>query len=166
MDTQTSTHMTHTVKQAAAHYNVSDKTIRRWIKQGRVNAEQVEGRWQVHVARDDDLPEVQDNVQNDQDNDPPDENGTGKSEEAGTSMVIDQMQSEITHLRDQLQGRDTQIDHLTQLLAMQTNQNTLLVEQLDPPPLPRTSLYTRFTELIAKLKNGTPNRNSDEHTQK
>ena len=41
MDTLTSTHMT--VKEAAVHYNVSDKTMRRWIKQKRVKAEQVDG---------------------------------------------------------------------------------------------------------------------------
>ena len=52
MDTQKSTHMTHTVKQAAAHYNVSDKTIRRWIKQGRINAEQINGRWHVQIEMD------------------------------------------------------------------------------------------------------------------
>ena len=158
MATQTSTHMT--IKEAAAHHGVSDKTIRRWIKIGRLNAEQINGRWHVQ------LDTQQDSVQDtDPPNDPPDVQTSEPN-----SALVDQMQSEITHLRDQLQGRDTQIDHLTQLLAMQTNQNTLLVEQLNPPPPPRTSLYTRFTELIAKLKNGnqngTPNRNSDEHTQK
>ena len=166
MDTQKSTHMT--IKEAAAHYGVSDKTIRRRIKQGRINAEQINGRWYVQPD--------QDSVQ---DTDHPGDQSSVQPPEPDTALV-DQMQSEITHLRDQLQGRDTQIDHLTQLLAMQTKQNTLLVEALDPPQPPRTPLYTRFTELVAKLnpngwsreraqngnQNGTPNRNNDEHTQK
>lgn len=156
MDTQKSTHMT--IKEAAAHYGVSDKTIRRRIKQGRINAEQINGRWHVQPDKD-----------SVQDTDHPDDQSSVQPPEPDTALV-DQMQSEITHLRDQLQGSETQIDHLTQLIAMQTKQNTLLVEQLDPPPPPHTSLYTRFTELVSKLKNGnqngTQNRNSDEHTQK
>ena len=46
MDTQTSTHMT--IKEAATHYGVSEKTIRRRIKQGQINAQQVNGRWRVY----------------------------------------------------------------------------------------------------------------------
>ena len=42
MDTQTSTHMT--IKEAALHYGVSDKTIRRRIKTGRLSAQQINGR--------------------------------------------------------------------------------------------------------------------------
>ena len=156
MDTQKSTHMT--IKEAAEHYGVSDKTIRRRIKQGHINAQQVNGRWRVYID--------QDSVQeNDQTNDQP------TVQQTDNPALVDQMQSEITHLRDQLQGRDTQIEHLTQLLAMQTKQNTLLVEALDPPQPPRTPLYTRFAELVAKLnpngwsreraqngnQNGTPN---------
>ena len=172
MDTPKSTHMTMTVKQASAHYKVSDKTIRRWIKQGRVNAEQINRRWHVQIEMDTEQDSVQDT-------DHPDVPPSVQPPEPNT-VLVDQMQSEITHLRDQLQGSDTQIDHLTQLLAMQTKQNTLLVEALDPPQPPRTPLYTRFTELVAKLnpngwsreraqngnQNGTPNRNNDEHTQK
>ena len=37
MDTQTSTQMT--IKEAATHFKVSDKTVRRWIQQKKVNAE-------------------------------------------------------------------------------------------------------------------------------
>ena len=44
MDTQI-THMT--IKEAAVHFNVSDKTIRRWIKQKRLQAEQRNRCWFV-----------------------------------------------------------------------------------------------------------------------
>ena len=38
-----------TIKEAAAHHGVSDKTIRRWIKQGLVNAEQIKvHEWHTH----------------------------------------------------------------------------------------------------------------------
>ena len=38
------------------------------------------------------------------------------------SRLVDQMQSEIAHLRDQLSSRDTQIDQLNQILAMTSAQ--------------------------------------------
>ena len=104
MDTQKSTHMTMTVKQAAAHYKVSDKTIRRWIKQGRVNAEQINRRWRVQIEMDTE----QDNIQ---DTDHLDDQPSVQPPEQTTALV-DQMQSEVTHPRYQLQGRETQIEHL------------------------------------------------------
>ena len=72
--------------EASAHFKVSDKTVRRWIQQKKVNAEQVDGRWIVHVDLDTDQPIVQPDVQ------------------------VERMQSEIEHLRDALSRRDTQID--------------------------------------------------------
>ena len=50
MDAQKSTYMT--IKEATAHHGVSDKTIRRWIKQGPVNAKQITGRWHVQPDQD------------------------------------------------------------------------------------------------------------------
>ena len=51
------------------------------------------------------------------------------------------MQSEITHLRDQLASRDKQIDQLAHLLAMTTQQNGALTNRL---PQPRESWLSRL----------------------
>lgn len=52
------------------------------------------------------------------------------------SRLVDQMQSEIAHLRDQLSSRDTQIDQLNQILAMTSAQNSALNRQLPAPKKP------------------------------
>ena len=132
MDTQMSAHMP--IKEASEHYGVSDKTIRRRIKQGRIKAEQINGRWRVELEQDTDQTVDQTGVQHP---DNPD--------------LINQMKSEISHLREQLDKRETHIDHLSQILAMQTQQNTQLIEQLNEP---RPSVYDRITGLMARLRNG------------
>ncbi len=108
--------------EASAHFKVSDKTVRRWIQQKKVNAEQVNGRWLVYADADS-------RVDTDQPDDQP------------TAAQVEMMQSEIEHLRDALSRRDTQIDQQNQLLAMLTQQNGQLVNQLPPPS---TTLLTRL----------------------
>ena len=106
-----------TIQEATQHFQVSEKTIRRWIKRGKLSAELIDGRW--HVQAD---------GQNDQ---TPDK-----------AALIGQLQAENAHLRDQLTEKDNQLirrdeqtDHLQQLLAVSqksigqlTEQNQFLLE--------------------------------------
>ena len=100
-----------TIQAATYHFQVSEKTIRRWIKQGKLKADLVDGRYVVHL-----------DGQTDQTND--------------QAALIDQLRSENEHLRSQLTRRDDtieslarEIDHLTQLLAVQTKTNALLTDR-------------------------------------
>jgi len=111
-----------TIQEATQHFQVSEKTIRRWIKRGKLSAELIDGRW--HVQAD---------GQNDQ---TPDK-----------AALIGQLQAENAHLRDQLTEKDNQLirrdeqtDHLQQLLAVSqksigqlTEQNQFLLEPLFRP---------------------------------
>ena len=104
MDIQTSTQMT--IKEAVKFYRKSDKTIRRWIKEGKVTASQIEGVWYVYPDEQDVVsPDVQPDVE---------------------QNMVEQMQSEITHLRGQ-------VDQLTKLLAMATQEKHLMLERLPAP---------------------------------
>lgn len=89
------------IQDAQKHFQVSEKTIRRWIQSGKLKAELVDGRYDVQVDR-----------QTDQTTD--------------QTALIDQLRSEIDHLREQLARRDEQIDHAQQLLAMQTKTTAAL----------------------------------------
>jgi len=116
-------------QQAAKHFGVHERTIRRWIKSGKLKAEQVEGRWFVYVAdenvRDDGQPVM------------------GNARDLGLDArsqdrLYEHLTSEIQHLREQLARRDEQIEsltqqlsHMQQLLAMQTKTAAALAEQLD-----------------------------------
>ena len=132
MTIHTNGHMT--ISDAMKHFGVSEKTIRRWIQQGKIEAEKVDGRWQIF----NDLTSDRTSGQNDQTPDP-------------TSDQTSDLRSEIQHLRDQLARRDDQIDALThaidqnqKLLAMQTQNNAQLSRQLDPPQKPPSGLKRVF----------------------
>jgi len=125
-------------QQAAKHFNVHERTIRRWIKAGKLNAEHTEGRWFVLVADDN----VQDNGQ------PVMENARDNGQDA---RFYEHLASEIQHLRAQLVSRDEQIDHLTQLLAMQTKTTAALTEQLDASRQMIEDMRRRKLPLLKRL---------------
>ena len=60
------------------------------------------------------------------------------------------MQSEIAHLREALARRDTQIDQQNKLLAVATQQNGQLLNQLEPP---RVSLGEQLSQWVAKFQS-------------
>jgi peptidoglycan hydrolase CwlO-like protein len=97
--------------QAASHFGVNIKTIRRWISNGKLSAEMVDGRWHVHIEGHDVPPKVQDNALHLQDQ-------------------LKRADDEIKHLREQLSRRDEQIDHLTQVVAMSQKNVSMLTERM------------------------------------
>ena len=120
--------VTMTTQQAATCYRVSTKTIHRWLKSGKLKAEQVEGRWVIQ-SDGQDVP-----------NDKP------------LAAQLDRADSEIQALRNQLSQCHEHIKSLTrsldqsqQLLAVSqksiqqlTQQNQFLLEDKTKP------LWRRF----------------------
>lgn len=93
------------IQDAQKHFQVSEKTIRRWIKQGKVSAELRDGRYLVSV--------------------------TGHNDQTVDQTALKkQLRQTNAYLRSELARRDEQIDHLTQLLAMQTKTTAALTERL------------------------------------
>ena len=130
MNSQPNSHLT--IADYAARHGISESTIRRRIKAGLLDAELRSGRYMIHDDEaDDGLPSQDEHV------DQPDEKAVDR--------LIAQMQSEIDNLRDQLSNRDTQIDQLNQLLAMTTQQNSTLTQQL---PAPKQPILTRLKSLF------------------
>ena len=101
-----------TIKEAAEHFNVSSITIRRKIKSGELDADKVGNQWFVHVE--------QETYQNEQ-----------AVNQVDQPVFTEQLQSEISHLREQLVRRDEQIDHFQQIVAMSQKNIGALTEQLD-----------------------------------
>ena len=110
------------IKQAAAHFGVTETTIRRRIKAGKLKATRKGKRIYVHIE----LDTV--SIQNDQNVHSPDE-------------TIKLQQSEINHLREQ-------VDKLTSLLALQSKQNSDLIAQL---PKPRPAFTSKIGSLFTRL---------------
>ena len=100
-----------TIKEAAEHFNVSSITVRRKIKSGELDADKVGNQWFVHVE--------QETYQNEQ-----------AVNQVDLPVFTEQLQSEISHLREQLTRRDEQIDHFQQIVAMSQKNIGALTEQL------------------------------------
>lgn len=117
MDTQL------TVNQAARKLNLSSKSVRHWLKSGKLNGEKVDGKWYVQA----------DSIF---------EHYLNPNAHMDTQLALEQLQDETRHLRELLDNRDSQIEsmtqhieHLSQLLAVAhrslqqiTDQHNLLIE--------------------------------------
>jgi predicted site-specific integrase-resolvase len=108
------------LSEAMTFYGVSEKTIRRWIKQGKLKAHKQEGRW--HIESNDRTP-----GQNDRSDD----------RMLSPEALIEQLQTENAHLRDQVTALTEQtaaltktLDQSQQLLAVQTQTTQQLTDQL------------------------------------
>ena len=78
--------------QAASHFGVNIKTIRRWISNGKLSAEMVDGRWHVHIEGTNVPPPAQDNAPH-------------------LREQLERADDEIAHLREQLASRDSRVDN-------------------------------------------------------
>lgn len=128
-----------TTAEAANHYNVSERTIRRWINNNKLTAEWNSGQWFI--------------INNGNPNDRPNDRRTSghsdrQSDDRLSEQLQSQLQSEVKHLREQLDRRDEQVDHLQKLLAISqqsiqqlTQQNQLLLEDVRQP---KTGFWQRF----------------------
>ena len=96
------------IQDAAKHFNVSDRTIRRWIKSGRLYAQLINGKYCVDIELTNHLTSdlTDDNVE-----------------------LVDQLRSEVERMAKLLERKDEQTDHLQQLLAVSQKSIQQLAEQ-------------------------------------
>jgi len=113
------------IEQAAAHFKVSQKTIRRRITAGTLKVSRRGRRVYVHVPGQ--------NVHN--------VRSKSKQNVHSPDETIKRQQSEIDHLREQ-------VDKLTSLLALQSKQNSDLIAQL---PKPRPAFTKQIGSLFTRL---------------
>ena len=116
------------VNQAAQRLNLSPKSVKRWIKGGKLNGEKVNGKWYVQADR-------------------TFEHYLNANVQMDTQLALEQLQDETRYLRELLANRDTQIEsmnqhieRLSQLLAVShrslqqvTDQSQLLTEDNRKP---------------------------------
>jgi DNA-binding transcriptional MerR regulator len=125
--------MTHQmdIPSTAIELDVSITTVRRWIKEGKLTAEKVDGKWMVNPAKRDGYP----NEKNGHSSGYP--NDQTELVEALRAQ-IEMLTAEIETKNQQLQRRDDQtdsltekIDHLTQVVAMAQKNVATLTDQLE-----------------------------------
>jgi excisionase family DNA binding protein len=113
-----------TVAEAAATLNISPRTVRQWISDGKLAAKRHGKAWDI------DAESVATHL-------PASDSADVRHESADACRVCEQKQSEIEHLRAelaaknrQLESHAQQIDHLTQVVAMAQKNASMLTEQL------------------------------------
>ena len=84
-----------TAKQAAQKLNLSSKSVKRWLKIGKLNGEKVDGKWHVQVDR------IFEHYLN-------------PNAQMDAQLALEQVQDEARHLREVLDNRDNQIESMTQ----------------------------------------------------
>lgn len=95
---------------ASQALGISERTVRRHAKQGQIKSKLEEGRRFFWVDIDRTMP--------------------GTATDSGA--LVEQLRSEVEHLRDQVQVKDKEIDELHQLLMIEKKQGQLLLEYKRP----------------------------------
>ena len=117
-----------TVNQAAQQLNLSSKSVKHWLRVGKLNGEKVDGKWYVQANS-------------------TFEHYLNPNTQMDIQLALEQLQDETRHLRALLDNRDSQIEsmnqhieRLSQLLAIShrslqqiTDQYHLLIEDNRKP---------------------------------
>ena len=115
-----------TIPEAAKHFSVTERTIRRWIQSSDIESTRIGRRTFVVVDSDVDISENA----TDTSEIVTDRNGHG-TDTAALERLLQEKDARIAHLESQLERRDEQVDHLTQVVAMSQKNIGALTEQLD-----------------------------------
>ncbi|MCH8293090.1 helix-turn-helix domain-containing protein [Candidatus Poribacteria bacterium] len=114
-----------TIKQAIERLKLSDSTIRRRIENGELQAEKIGNQWFIIEEDDQETIQGEEGIrQNDKVTLQNEEEVSQNDKVTLQSVLIPQLQSEISYLREQL-------DHHTQLLGLAQKNIGALTEQLD-----------------------------------
>ncbi|MYE89231.1 helix-turn-helix domain-containing protein [Candidatus Poribacteria bacterium] len=84
-----------TINQATQQLSLSSKSVKRWLKRGKLNGEKVDGKWYVQA-------------------DAIFEHYLNPNAHMDTQIALEQLQDETRHLRELLDNRDSQIESITQ----------------------------------------------------
>ena len=141
-----------TIQQFMAEHGKSYSTVQRWIKDGKLNAEKIDGCWYIYPEPIPEQPNAATTIQHDQSTDqPPDQSSNGQ---------LEQLQSENEHLREVLLRRDQElmrrgdeVDKLTTLVAVAAKKEEALIAKLPPPEQPDPKPRFSFMRLFHQLKS-------------
>jgi len=118
-----------TITQASKHFDVSERTIRRWIECDKLTASKFNGHWKIKL---DTTPDIMSNL----------------------SDQVDRLITDVQHLRQQLETKDLQIDKLQQALDQEqqlhaVSQKTIESKQLQIEDMSRNrSILARIREVF------------------
>ena len=122
-----------TVETYAKQHGLNPETVRRYIRQGKIPARRVGRRYEIDIQHTNDNKDdtIYDNIQ------------------PNVHQLMSEKDAQIEQLAKHNHQLSVQNERLTQLLAMQTQQNHQLLAQL---PAPRQTIAARIGKLVTKLR--------------
>jgi len=142
MSSMTDTDMT--ITQASKHFDVSERTIRRWIECDKLTASKFNGHWKIKL---DTAPDIEPDILSSKPDTTPDIM-------SNLSDQVDRLITDVQHLRQQLETKDLQIDKLQQALDQEqqlhaVSQKTIESKQLQIEDMSRNrSILARIREVF------------------
>ena len=133
-----------TITQASKHFDVSERTIRRWIECGKLTASKFNGHWKIKL---DTAPDIEPDILSSKPDTTPDIM-------SNLSDQVDRLIIDVQHLRQQLETKDQQIDKLQQALDQEqqlhaASQKTIESKQLQIEDMSRNrSILARIREVF------------------
>jgi len=133
-----------TITQASKHFDVSERTIRRWIECGKLTASKFNGHWKITL---DTAPDTEPDILSSKPDTTPDIM-------SNLSDQVDRLITDVQHLRQQLETKDQQIDKLQQALDQEqqlhaVSQKTIESKQLQIEDISRNrSILARIREVF------------------
>ena len=144
-----------TITQASKHFDVSERTIRRWIECGKLTASKFNGHWKIKL---DTAPDIEPDILPSKPDSTPDisseEPDTTPDIMSNLSDQVDRLITDVLHLRQQLETKDQQIDKLQQALDQEqqlhaVSQKTIESKQLQIEDMSRNrSILARIREVF------------------
>ena len=141
-----------TITQASKHFDVSERTIRRWIECDKLTASKFNGHWKIKLdTAPDTAPDIEPDIEPDILSSKPD---TTPDIMSNLSDQVDRLITDVQHLRQQLETKDLQIDKLQQALDQEqqlhaVSQKTIESKQLQIEDMSRNrSILARIREVF------------------
>ena len=137
-----------TITQASKHFDVSERTIRRWIECGKLTASKFNGHWKIKL---DTAPDIEPDILSSKPDTTPDIM-------SNLSDQVDRLITDVQHLRQQLETKDQQIDKLQQALDQEqqlhaVSQKTIKSKQLQIDDIHRNrSVFACIREVFIPSK--------------
>ena len=125
-----------TIQEACQRLGKSESTIRRWIRQSKLDAIKINGLWDIPDAAINDYLNDQSPAGSDQSDDYPDDQSPADNDQSSDQRFIDRIEQENAYLKDRIQEMEAareRSDTVVLQMTRQLEQSQRLLEHHQEP---------------------------------